>query len=192
MQDFSHAGPIPQRGDYPAQDNERLQPMTRFPLDRSLLWPYSGQVMDGRVHGAPGIPWAPPTISDYGTLTELSADGGAMMHVGVTSFAQVTNPLNPNSGGGGGTAGTTGGGVEAPGTEGVGGTAGEGAGDVAPAGAGGAGGGGEGGGDGGSLPFTGFPAAVLAGIGAGLAVGGKKLRSIVGRNADEPQPPHEY
>jgi hypothetical protein len=121
----------------------------------------------------------------------MSADGGAMMHVGVTSFAAVTNPLNPNSGGGGGTAGTTGGGGEAPGTGGVGGTAGEGAADAAPAGGAGGGGGGEGGGDGGSLPFTGFPAAVLAGLGAGLAVGGKKLRSIVGRN-DQPRPPHQY
>jgi hypothetical protein len=147
--------------------------------------------MDGRVHGAPGIAWAPPNISDYGTLIEMSADGGALMHVGLTSFAAVTNPLNPNSGGGGGTAGTTGGG-EAPGTDGVGGTAGEGAGDAAPAGGAGAGGGGEGGGgDGGSLPFTGFPAAVLAGLGAGLAVGGKKLRSIVGRD-DQPRPPHQY
>jgi hypothetical protein len=147
--------------------------------------------MDGRVHGAPGIAWAPPIISDYGTLVDMSADGGAMMHMGVTSFAAVTSPLNPNGGGGGGTAGTTGGGAPGTGTNGVAGTTGGGGGGVGPAGVGGAGGsGGGGGGKGaGSLPFTGFPAAMLAGLGAGLAVGGKKLRGVIRRKADEPASP---
>ena len=119
----------------------------------------------------------------------MSADGGILMHVGFTQVAAITNPLNPNGGGGGGTAGTTGGGTAGPGGGGTAGTAGDGAGAVAPAGGGGGGSGGGGGGKGGSLPFTGFPAAMLAGLGAGLAVGGKKLRSVVRRKAEEPVAP---
>ena len=118
----------------------------------------------------------------------MSADGGVLMHVGVmTPLAAVTSPVNPNGGGGGTKAETGGGGGTTPGTTGVAGTTGGGGGGTEPAagaGGGGAGGGGAGGG-GGKLPFTGFPAAIVAGLGAGLALGGKRLRELVGRESEQ-------
>ncbi len=136
--------------------------------------------MHGRVQSRGGNTWAAPTINDYGTLLELSADGGVMLHVGVTSFAAISNPLNPDGGGGGGgTQGTSGGGGDLPSNTGVAGTgSGGGPGDAPGTTGGGGGGAGGGEGGGGKLPFTGFPAAVVAGIGAGAAVAGKKLREF--------------
>jgi hypothetical protein len=132
-----------------------------------------------------------PTVADYGTLAELTADAGLLMPFGV---AAVSSPLVPQPPGGpgpdvhasqvpnapeGGTAGDV-----------SGGGGGGGGGQSTPAGEQASGGGGGGGGfanpadtgsGGGGLPFTGFPAAVAAAVGAALAGGGAALRRKLSR-----------
>jgi hypothetical protein len=158
---------------------------------------YSGLVMDGtRIRE----PYVPPLVSDYGTLLEMTADGGALMHVGMSSGGfvmaatsvpltppggppetpPVTPPVTPPTGetvvlgqGGGGGEGFDGGGEGGGGGgDTLGGGGGSGGGD------GGGGGGAAGGGD---LPFTGFAAAAVGAIGAGMSAAGLAIRSRLRR-----------
>jgi hypothetical protein len=135
-----------------------------------------------------------PTVADFGTLAELTADSGMLMPFGV---APVSGPLVPqppggpgpephasqvpNAPGGGGSAGD----VASGGAGGGGGGGGDSAGERTSGGGGGGGGGFanpvETGSGGGGLPFTGFPAAIAAAVGAALAGGGAALRRKLGR-----------
>ncbi|MGH2846182.1 MAG: hypothetical protein ACRDL0_09270 [Thermoleophilaceae bacterium] len=142
-----------------------------------------------------------PRVADYGTLADLTADAGMLMPLGL---AGMSAPLVPTPPGGPDMPGTPGGSFDSGGGGGgggepppLGGALGDlgpgdggpgdgGAGESAPAGAqGGGGGGGDivstGGGDS-SLPFTGFPAAIAAAVGAGLAGAGAALRRALGRS----------
>jgi hypothetical protein len=143
-----------------------------------------------------------PSVSDYGTLGELTADAGMLLGVGL---AGLSAPLKPpdTPGGPGGPGGSGGGGAVAgsfqvPDVGPEGGAVGEAApgqgapGESVPAGAeaqggggGGAGSGGGGpvetGGGAGSLPFTGFAAAGVAGLGALVGGAGAALRRAAQR-----------
>jgi hypothetical protein len=134
---------------------------------------YSGLVMDGT---GTRDPYFPPVVSDYGTLLEMTADTGALSHVGMGGgflIAQATvDVLGQGGGGGGGPLDTGGGG----GGETLGGGGGGGS-----AGGGGGGGGSGGGGGGGELPFTGFAAAAVGAIGAGLSAAGLAIRKRLRR-----------
>ena len=118
-----------------------------------------------------------PEVKDYGDLVAITADGSGMAHFGLGTLAAVSAPLLPSGGGSdvapssdaGETLGATGGGGDAGG-----GTAG----DTAGLGAGGDGAGGDGAG---SLPFTGFLAAGVAALGAGLTAAGAAARKYLGR-----------
>jgi hypothetical protein len=153
---------------------------------------YSGRVMDdSRIRER----YTPPLVSDYGTLLEMTADGGALMHVGMNSgvvMAATSVPLHPPGGPPGtppvtppggetvdvlGQGGGGGGDVDTGGGGGGGETLGGGGGS----GGGGAGGAGGGGGSGGELPFTGFAAAAVGAIGAGLSAAGLAIRSRLRR-----------
>jgi hypothetical protein len=156
---------------------------------------YSGLVMDGtRIRE----PYVPPLVSDYGTLLEMTAEAGSLMHVGMGNgflVAQASVPLTPPGGppGGpppGGPPGDTppvlgqGGGGEGGDVLDTGGGGGGGGGGETPGGGGGGGGGdvldtggGGGGGGGGELPFTGFAAAAVGAVGAGLSAAGLAIRS---------------
>jgi hypothetical protein len=134
--------------------------------------------MDGCGRAALG--YSPPRITDYGTLVDLTADGGAMAHVGLR-IAAVTTPVTPGGGGGGLETDTPNNSVLGQGDsggDGVGGDEGGGAGGTS---GGGGGGGGSGGGGGGKLPFTGFAAGALGAVGAGLSAGGLALRERLRR-----------
>jgi hypothetical protein len=104
-----------------------------------------------------GTPYVPPRVRDYGDLVSLTADGGALLHVGIggSPLNVVSPPAALGGGGGGGTLGQSGGG-------------------------GGAGGGGAGGK--GSLPFTGFGAALIGALGAGLSAAGLAARKALRRD----------
>jgi hypothetical protein len=135
-----------------------------------------------------GRAWVAPRVRDYGDLLSMTADGGAMLHVGIgspTFIAAMSAPIAPG-GGGGDTLGKTqadtlasgggghGGSLGATGTQ-PGGGAGSG-----PSGVGGSGGGGSGGG--GHLPFTGLAAAAMGAVGSGLAATGLALRRLLRRD----------
>jgi hypothetical protein len=147
--------------------------------------------MDARF--PPSLAYQPPTVADYGTLAQLTADQGMLMPFGVA--AAVSTPITPQPpggpngpgvpagpssvpGGGQGPEGGTAGGLGGAGGGGGGGTAGE--------NAGGGGGGGfanpvDTGSGGGGLPFTGFPAAAAAALGALMAGSGAALRRKLSR-----------
>jgi hypothetical protein len=147
-----------------------------------------------------------PRVSDYGTLAELTADAGMLLGVGLAGLSAPLNPPEtpggPGGPGGGGGEGAVAGSFQVPPVGGEGGGVGEaapgqgGPGESVPAGAesqGGAGGGGGGeggggpvetGGGAGSLPFTGFAAAGVAGIGALLGGAGAALRRVVKRRSN--------
>jgi hypothetical protein len=148
-----------------------------------------------------------PRVTDYGTLAELTAD--AMMlapfGTGTDAVSGIVPPLVPPEtpdvpGGPGGGGGGVQGAFEVPDAGAIGEAAPElgGPGESVPAGTeaeGGGGGGGAGGGGGGggpvetgggapSLPFTGFAAAGVAGVGTLLAGAGAALRRALRRRRD--------
>jgi hypothetical protein len=145
--------------------------------------------MNDRLTFLPRV-YTPPRVADYGTLADLTADGGMLMPFGI---AGVSLPLvpGPEPPGGPDFPGPPGGSSSVPlgdTSSGGGLGAGEGPGSVAgqsfPGGEGGGGAGGvvsTGGGDA-SLPFTGFPAAMAAAIGAGLAGAGAAMRRALRRD----------
>ena len=133
-----------------------------------------------------------PSVSDYGTLSELTAVTLPGLPFGV---AAISSPLVPGPGPGGpdipvlpsgagdvssgGEQGAGGGGdFDSGGGGGDGGIAG--AGDGGVPGVEGGGGSSTGGGDA-SLPFTGFPAAIAAAAGAAMAASGAALRRALRR-----------
>jgi hypothetical protein len=132
--------------------------------------------------------YEPPSVVDYGTLVELTADVGMLLPFGVAGLSGPLVPETPGGPDGPGPDAT--GSLQVPeaGLGGVGESSPEvqgGQGESAPAGAeaqGGGGGGGGGGapvaagGGGGSLPFTGLAAGALAAAGAGLTAAGAALR----------------
>jgi hypothetical protein len=142
--------------------------------------------------------YEPPRVADYGTLAELTADAGMLMPLGLSQLSgPVIPPSDTDTPGGpdipgsasgsshGGFAGTVPEVLPEGGGLGSGGPGAEAPGGSTPAGAGAEGGGGgtvsTGGGDA-SLPFTGFPAAVAAAVGAGLAGAGAALRRRLRRD----------
>jgi hypothetical protein len=129
-----------------------------------------------------------PSVTDYGTLAELTSDVGMFLPFGLVSPSIPLVPETPTTPGGpGGPGGEVGGAIQVSET-GLGEAAPEvqgGEGGSAPAGAeaeGGGGGGGGGGpvetGGGGSLPFTGLAAGGLAAAGAALTGAGAALRRV--------------
>ena len=147
-----------------------------------------------------------PKVKDYGDMAAITAAvHPTQLHVGVAVPASVPGtPGGPGGPGGGGGAGGQGGAGGPGGGGGVGGVTipggtGEsvttlsgtptGSGGGAPGSAGGApgsagaglGGGGSGGGSG-ELPFTGFPAAVVAALGGALATSGAFMRRALRRD----------
>jgi hypothetical protein len=144
-----------------------------------------------------------PSVSDYGTLVELTADAGMLLGVGLAGLSAPLTPPDtpggPGGPGGGGGGGEVAGSFQVPDAGGEGGAIGEAApgqgapGESVPAGAeaqGGAGGGGGGGGGpvetgggAGSLPFTGFAAAGVAGLGALVGGAGAALRRAAKRRS---------
>jgi hypothetical protein len=132
-----------------------------------------------------------PSVTDYGTLAELTSDVGMLLPFGIASPSIPIVPETPTTPGGpdnpGGPGGEVGGAIQVPET-GLGEAAPEvqgGEGVSAPAGAeaegGGGGGGGapvETGGEGGSLPFTGLAAGGVAAVGAALTGAGAALRRV--------------
>jgi hypothetical protein len=146
-------------------------------------------------HNARAV-YEPPRIVNYGTLRDITAqlEQALPAGVGITAAAsgptggppggpppggeQLTPPSplpegNPGSGlGGEETSGGGGGGAGGGGGSGVGG---------AELGGGGGGGGGTVSSGAAELPFTGFPAAVAAAVGAGMASAGAALRRALKR-----------
>ena len=136
-----------------------------------------------------------PSVEDFGTLRELTA----MAFPGLAfEMASLSSPLVPggppggpdnpgpsSSGGGDLPPGSTPGSGVAGGENASGGGGAE-SGGVAGAEMGGGGGAAAstGGGDA-SLPFTGFPAAMVGALGAGMAACGAALRRALGRSQDE-------
>jgi hypothetical protein len=108
--------------------------------------------------------YAPPCVRDYGDLVSMTADG-SLLHLGIGSaIGAVTAPATPGGVLGGDRPGGSPGG------------------DVVPGGVLGSGassGSAEGGG--GRLPFTGFAAAAVGSIGAGLAAAGVAIRRALRR-----------
>jgi hypothetical protein len=146
--------------------------------------------------------YRPPSVEDYGTLVELTAAFDPdMLNTVVKStltLAQVSavvpgGEVLPGSESGGTTGapnlGDTGTGTgtvpTGAGGGGGGGTLGQGAGggDTGGGGAGGGSGAGDGG-AGGKLPFSGYQALLVAGLGAALATAGAKARATLRRTAD--------
>jgi hypothetical protein len=142
------------------------------------------------------VAYVAPRIRDYGDLVSLTADGGALMHVGIggtSVLAAASAPASPGGGGGsvlgatqsaghhdvlGGSAG----GAPGGGHHDLLGSTGGGSPGGGNAGGGGAGAGHGGGGHGGSeLPFTGFAAALVAAVGSGLAATGVAVRRALRR-----------
>ena len=115
----------------------------------------------------------------------MTAEAGLLGHIGIGGVAfAATTPQQPGPTGGGDVLDESarGGGGPLAGADVPGGSN-----DVAGeegSGGGGGGAGGGGGGDG-SLPFTGFAAALVAAVGAGLAGAGKAARDRL-RRRDEP------
>jgi hypothetical protein len=133
-----------------------------------------------------------PSVTDYGTLAELTSDVGMLLPFGIASPSIPIVPETPTTPGGpetpgGETVGTvqvpeTGLGEAAPEVGGGGGGGSEPAGAEAEGGGGGGGGGGgpvETGGEGGSLPFSGLEAGGVAAVGAALTGAGAALRRVV-------------
>jgi hypothetical protein len=136
--------------------------------------------------------YARPRIEAYGTLREITAQlehalPAGMGVAGVSSAptggpppgTPERTPPGPPGPEGGVLGGETGGGSPGggQGESGVGGA------ELGGGGGGGAGGGGTVSGTGGNaaLPFTGFPAAVAAAVGAGMATAGTALRRVLRR-----------
>ena len=133
-----------------------------------------------------------PEVKDYGNLVALTAEAAGMAHLGFGTIAAVSSPIVPGPGGGdtlgttdtgrtlgdGATADDLGGGGGGGGGGGDGDTAGESGSGTDPSG------GGEGSGGGGAagkLPFTGFAAAAVGALGAGLAAAGAAARKYLSR-----------
>jgi hypothetical protein len=124
-----------------------------------------------------------PSIEDYGDLVSLTADASGLAHFGVGTIAAIST-VNPNTSGAGDVAGTQTTGGDDGGTLGAGGSGGGDDGGVAGDSASGGSGGGSGGGGGGAagkLPFTGFAAALVGVVGAGLAGTGAAARRFLAR-----------
>jgi hypothetical protein len=118
--------------------------------------------------------YAPPRVSDYGDLVEITAAAHLLLGATDMSDLSFSAPLSPGASGEPG-AGDNGVGEVGSITQVAGGsgrTPGSGSGD--PPGTGGGLGGGAGGG--GKLPFTGLAAGAVAGLGAAMAAGGAALR----------------
>ena len=139
-----------------------------------------------------------PTVEDYGTLRELTAMAFPGLPAGMATISSPTGPPGGPPGGpppgGGDTPGLIpSGGGDLPGDtpdNGLSGgeqASGGGGGGVAGAEAGGGSGGtaSTGGGDA-ALPFTGFAAAMVATVGAGMAATGAALRRVLRRNKPQP------
>lgn len=163
-------------------------------------------VLGGSIMAEPGT-YSEPRIEDFGTLIDLTAafdpDTLGDLAKGALSMAAVSVPMSgggtlPGTGGGGGGGGTTptsetlgqggSGGGSTPGTSGGGGGDSGGSAGAQGSGAGGGpgGGGSEGGGSdgGGRLPFSGFSVILTAALGAVLAGGGARARSVLRRKPD--------
>jgi hypothetical protein len=156
----------------------------------------------------PGVQaWVPPTVEDFGTLTELTAHlrvelSGQVARVAARAFSGSTPIPIPGGGGGnnpvsqiapavqgGGTPGGSGGNLGALQTPngaspGSGGSLAGHANGAGPGsgggGGGGSGSGGGGGGGGGKLPFTGYLVFLTAAVGASLVGAGAAVRSRLG------------
>lgn len=132
-----------------------------------------------------------PEVKDYGDLVALTADTAGMAHLGFGTIAAVSSPVVAGAGGGDALGASDAGGTL--GDTGAGGDVGADAGDTAGAAAGsdpsggssgsgsGSGGGGGGGGAAGTLPFTGFAAAAVGALGAGLTAAGATARKYLRR-----------
>ena len=131
-----------------------------------------------------------PEVEDYGDLVSRTADGVGMAHLGLGALAAVSSPVVPTTGGGdvlpstdsSGTPGSSDGGGDDAGD--VAGDTASGDSDGGSAGGGSGGGGssgGGGGGGGGKLAFTGFVAAAVGAIGAGLTGAGAAVRKYLAR-----------
>jgi hypothetical protein len=139
-----------------------------------------------------------PRVSDYGTLAELTGDAGMLAPFGVAGLSLPLVPGTPGGPDAGGSAVVPGGEVQGslqvPDAVAIGeAVPGQGApGESVPAGTEAEGGGGGGGGGGPvetgggapSLPFTGFAAAGVAGVGTLLAGAGAALRRAARRRRD--------
>lgn len=130
------------------------------------------------------IAYTRPRIAGYGNLVQMSADAGMLMS-GLSNMAALSSPAGGVQGGsetGSTPTDTTGSpGTGSVGSENVsggesGGSAGESTGTGASSNGSGGGSGGEGSGGDGKLPFTGFPAAIIAGIGGAFTTAGIALR----------------
>ena len=123
-----------------------------------------------------------PAVDDSGDLVAITADAG-MSHLGFGTLAAVSTPAVPSTGGGDTLGAADSGDTPGDGTSG-GGDDGAVAGDTASGGdsGGSSGGGGSGGGGGdGKLPFTGFAAAAVGALGAGLSAAGATARKYLTR-----------
>ena len=113
--------------------------------------------------------YAPPQVTDYGTLLELTSHIDVNFTGAVSSLvlAAMSGPLGAVSGTGSGSPGGNGGAggvTQAAGPHGGGGIGGL----LGPVG-------------GGKLPFTGFPTLLVAAIGAALASAGATIRMLLRR-----------
>ena len=134
-----------------------------------------------------------PRVVDYGTIVTMASDLGLLIP-GISAGSSLSAPTAPGGSGGGnvptlggegGSGAPTGGGGGTPEVGGVNVTGGDGS------GGGGSGGGGPvvdgelaGGEERGELPFSGFPAALVAAVGGTLAATGAALRRAVRREDD--------
>jgi hypothetical protein len=128
-------------------------------------------------HGLLGA-YAPPRVSDYGDLVQITAAVHLLMGASDMSDLSFSAPLAPGASGEPG-AGNDGAGEVGTITQVVGGSdssPGSGSGGLPGTGGGGVGSGGGGSGAGGGLPFTGLAAGAVAGVGAGMAAAGAALR----------------
>jgi hypothetical protein len=143
--------------------------------------------MDGAQGGDKLVHYVRPEVKDYGDLVSITADGAGMAHLGFGTLAAMSSPVGPT--GNGGNVLPANDSSVTPTTPGGGGDGGGVAGDVASGGdSGGDAGGGSGGGSGGvagagaaKLAFTGFAAAAVGMIGAGLTGAGAAARKYLAR-----------
>lgn len=134
------------------------------------------------------LAYSPPRIANYGSILQMSVESGLLLP-GMTNIAQLSAQTLPGGGEGGTLPGSESG--TAPdsdtGSGDQGGVGGENAsgsdGGSNGGGSGGTGGGGGGETGGGNLPFSGFPAAVAAGVGGALTGVGAALRRRLRRRS---------
>jgi hypothetical protein len=137
------------------------------------------------VVGATDLGFSAPNSPPTNGGTDFGPRGPSQGDPASVGGSQIVDAIpTPNSGGPGGqeVGGVADGGGSADPIGGDGGSGGGGSGGGG-SGSGSGGGGGGGSGDGGSLPFTGLPAAVVAGAGSALAATGAAVRRFTRRRA---------